>query len=164
LTGALELIPGWGVYWQTNYPLFGAENMKNTPFWLIALFALFAIILTACAGTPAPAGTTWKLASYGPAGNPTLAAPDVETSVAFGSDGLINGTVGCNSFSGSFKVSGSQVTFDALASTLMACEDALMQQESGVFAVLTGTANFKMDGDTLTISSADGATAVTFKK
>ena len=131
--------------------------------FLISLFILFGLILSACASAPALAGTTWKLVSYGPADNPTPAAPGVETSVTFDKDGKINGSVGCNSFSGDYKVAGGQVKFGAIATTLMACEDTVMQQESGVFAVLTGTVNFKIDGDTLTISTTDGASALTLK-
>jgi len=138
--------------------------MKKTPYTLISLFILFGIMLAACASTPSPAGTTWKLVSYGPVDYPVSAVTNVETSVVFSQDGKVSGSVGCNSFSGDYKISGSQVTFESVAATMMACEDSLMQQESNVLNVLTGTVNFKLDGDTLTLATMDGGATLIFKK
>jgi heat shock protein HslJ len=125
------------------------------------LFAIFA--LTACAGgkgTPSIEGQ-WKLVSYGPPGSPAnqiSAAPDVETSIEF-KDGQMSGNVGCNSFGGEYSVDGDTITFGPVMSTMMFCE-AVAAQESGTLAVFHETASFVLDGDTLTIKSADGAMSI----
>jgi heat shock protein HslJ len=138
--------------------------MKKTPLFLISICLLASLILSACASSADLADTTWKLVSYGSASNPTSAVEDVETNLTFGKDGKIGGTVGCNSFSGDFTATDKQLTISPLASTMMACADPLMQQEAGTFFVLTGTVNYAIAGDTLTITSTDGASMLVFKK
>ena len=124
---------------------------------MLLLVSLF--ILAACAsGKTAPglSGTNWKLVSYGPASNQTPAAEGIDPSLKFGADGQVNGNMGCNSFGGEFTQKDRQITFGALASTLMACPEPQMSQESASFAILTGSVNFTIDGDTLTIMDASG--------
>jgi heat shock protein HslJ len=134
-------------------------NMKKIFHSLIALFIVIG--LTACSGqSSANLNGDWKLISYGSKSNPTPAVPDVDTTVTFGSDGKIGGSVGCNSFGGDYKVNGDKITFSQIASTVMACADPLMQQESAVFSVFTDKATFTVDGSTLTITSADGNSVV----
>jgi heat shock protein HslJ len=85
----------------------------------------------------------------------TAAVPDVDASLIFGEDGTISGNVGCNSLGGEYTVDGDQITFNNLASTLMACDDVLMDQESAVLQVLSGTARFEIENETLTIVNSD---------
>lgn len=139
--------------------------MKKTTILLISLLIATGQILSACASNEAAvvlSGYTWKLVSYGSLANPTPAVPDVKTGMTFGKDGSLNGNVGCNSFGGDYKVKGDQITFGPIMATLMACPEPLMQQESTVFNVLTGTVNFKIDGELLTIYDASGANALRF--
>jgi heat shock protein HslJ len=134
-------------------------NMKKIFLCLIVLVIMVGF--TACSGQNSVAlNGDWKLVSYGSKSNPTPAVPDIDTNVTFSSDGKINGSVGCNSFSGDYKVSGDKITFGPIASTLMGCPDPIGQQESVVFSVFTNEATFKIDGSTLTITSADGNSVV----
>ena len=138
---------------------------KQVILRLAAGLLLLSLLATACApnGDAASlAGTSWKLVSYGSASAPQPAAPDVETNLAFGSDGKLNGSMGCNGFSGNYSVQGEKITFGPITATLMACPDPQMAQEGAAFQVLKDTANFKLDGSTLTITSADGNTALMF--
>lgn len=137
---------------------------KKLMFW-ITLLVISGSMLTACSGNPsASLAGTWKLISYGSPASPTPAVPDVDASVIFGSDGTLSGNVGCNSFNGSYKVDGETVTFGAIASTLMACADPIAQQEGMVFNVFVNTATFELDGNTLTVISADGNSVVVFER
>lgn len=139
--------------------------MKKTNLFLMTLFVLSILSLAACSGNPsASLAGTWKLISYGSPASPTPAVPDVDASVIFGSDGTLSGNVGCNSFNGSYKVDGETVTFGAIASTLMACADPIAQQEGMVFNVFVNTATFELDGNTLTVISADGNSVVVFER
>lgn len=122
-------------------------------------------LLAGCAaGDPQLSGTSWNLAAYGPSGNLTAAAPDVETSLAFDPDGQVSGNMGCNTFGGSFQEQGGKVTFEALASTLMACDEVRMQQEGAVLGLLSGEMNFSIDGSRLTLTSAAGDQVVVLEK
>jgi heat shock protein HslJ len=130
-----------------------------------SLLVIFVLVLAGCSSASATlANTTWHLISFGPTDNPTAAMPDVETSLSFGEDNQLSGSMGCNQFSGGYVEKGSEITFDAISSTLLACDEARMQQESGVFSLLSGTNTFSIEGDILTITSPDGSMALVFQK
>ena len=138
--------------------------MNKITFTIITILAATGLVLSACAslGNPAGlAGTSWKLVSYGSAGNLTPAAQGVETSLIFGPDGQASGNLGCNGFSGGYEEKGGNIVFGPLASTLMACPEPRMTQEGTAFQVLTGTVNFELAGNTLTIYGASGAIFIT---
>lgn len=131
--------------------------MKKTIMLLLA-----ALVLAACA--PAAIAGEWTLTSYGDPSNPTLAAPDIETSITFGKDGNVNGTAGCNTFAGGYTTDGKTIAFDPLAATLMFCEGAAGEQEMGLFNAFTGTTSYTLSGNTLTVVSEDGSAAVTLTR
>jgi len=106
----------------------------------------------------------WQLESYGDPTNPTPSAPDVETSIIFGEDGQVNGNVGCNGFGGDYKTGDGTITFGALAATLMFCEGPAGEQETAVFSAFVETASYELNGNTLTITSADGSSVVVLVK
>lgn len=120
---------------------------------------LFALIVTACTGTSRLPAGTWGLVSYGPPAGQIPAAPDVETSIEF-KDGEVQGNVGCNGFGGEYEVEGDTFTFGSMMSTLMFCEGPVGEQEMGTLAVMKESATFVLDGETLTIASADGSSMI----
>ncbi len=127
---------------------------------------LFILILTlsACAGNAVSLAGEWTLISYGNASNPTLALPDAETSLTFGTDGQFGGNVGCNSLGAGYQVSGNQVTFEGVISTLMFCEET-MYQESAVLKILSKkTLNIELNGNQLTLTSQDGSSVIVLEK
>jgi heat shock protein HslJ len=67
----------------------------------------------------------------------------------------VTGNAGCNGLGGTYTVEGDQVTFSEVTSTLMACDDPRMAQEDAVHQVLTDTATFKIEGNTLTLTNND---------
>ena len=130
--------------------------MKKLVIGLLALF-----VLAACAGgSSASVIGQWKLVSHGSASSQTPAAPDVDTSIDFSSDGQMNGNVGCNGFGGEYKVDGDTIAFGPVMSTMMFCEGPVGDQEMATIAVFQGSATFVLDGDTLTITSADGNSVI----
>lgn len=139
--------------------------MKKSLLLYAALFIIAGSILAACSDKSADAlAGDWRLVSYGSTSNPTPAAPAVETSLTFGKDGIVRGSVGCNSFSGDYTVGNGTISFGALASTEMACEEPLMQQESAVFQLFTNLAVYKIEGNLLVITSSSGENAVVFAR
>mgnify|MGYP001275306895 CR=1 FL=1 len=84
----------------------------------------------------------------------------METNISFGEDGQFGGNVGCNGFGAEYEVNGNEITFDAIVSTMMYCE-AVADQESAVLGALSeNPVTFQLDGDTLTLTSADGVSVV----
>lgn len=125
------------------------------------LLILFVMALTISACTTEGAGASpsltgeWKLISYGPADAQTPAVADAEAGLTFNEDGTVTGKSGCNELGGSYTVEADQVTFSEVISTLMACDDPRMAQEDAVKQVLTDTATFKIEGNTLTLTNND---------
>ena len=136
-------------------------KMKKSFLFLITLFVLSVLILTACSGgTPASFAGEWALVSYGDASNPTPAVPNAETSFNFDEKGQFGGNVGCNSFGAEYKVDGDQIVFGSMVSTMMFCDET-SSQESAVLGILSDkTVKYQVDGEQLIITSSDGASVV----
>jgi heat shock protein HslJ len=116
-------------------------------------------MFTACSsqGKSASLVGEWKLTAYGPASSPQPAVPDVEAKMSLDSQGQISGNLGCNQFSGKYEVKGSQIHFGPQAATLMACPDPQMAQEQAAFRIMAGSADYKIEGNTLTITKDNEA-------
>ena len=97
----------------------------------------------------------WQLTSFGPVDAPTPAVDGVNAGLTFSSDGKVSGTSGCNGLGGDYSVEGDKITFGEFVSTLMACDEPVMVQEDAAHKVMTGTATYKIEGDTLTITNDD---------
>jgi uncharacterized lipoprotein YbaY len=102
------------------------------------------------------AGGEWTLVSFGTTTAAESAGTARPATIAF--DGArVTGFGGCNRFNGPYQATGDAITFGPLVSTRAACTtDALNRQENTVFAVLQGTARYTIDGNTLSITAADG--------
>lgn len=119
------------------------------------------------AGYPAPGvkddllnGTGWILASLN--GQPALEKVNVTLSFE---EGNLGGSDGCNSFGGSYAASGATLSVGKeIVSTMMACEEPIMEQASAFIAALTQTASFSMEGEQLTLADANGQTLATLTR
>lgn len=120
---------------------------KYVPFLLI-----LSIMLSACTTEASSLTGAWKLVSYGSPDSMTNALPDADATLTFDDDGTVTGSGGCNSLGGAYEVSGRTITFSDISSTLMACDDAYMAQEGAVTQVLSGTAEFEIEDQTLTLA------------
>lgn len=125
------------------------------------LIVLALLILTACSSTGPSITGDWALVSYGDASNPIPAVPDVDTQINFDENGQMSGNVGCNGFGGAYELTGNEITFNGVMSTMMYC-DATSAQEQGVLGVIADKVQlqFQLNGDNLTITSADGTSVV----
>jgi len=134
-------------------------TMNNGIRFVLLLAIMSGMLLTACSsgsGTQTLSNTNWKLVSYGPANAQVPAAEGIETSILFSTDGKISGNLGCNGFGGDYKQDGSQLVLGPLMSTLMACPEPQMSQETGSFSILNGTVDFLLGGDNLIITGMNG--------
>lgn len=135
--------------------------MNKSVIFFLPLLLVCAVLLTACTSGSSLAGTTWALVSYGDPASPTAAAIGVDTSLTFNPDGTLGGNMGCNGFGGDYSITDSVVTFENIFSTMMACEEPRMSQETATFSIMNGDVTFVVDGGTLTLTSAaDGRVLV----
>ena len=139
--------------------------MKKTHLVMITVLVLSGILMAACTGSASTSVVgDWRLVAYGSPASPTPAAPDVDTSIVFSGDGKVNGNVGCNGFGGDYTVDGNTITFGQIVSTLMFCEGPVGDQETTTLNVFAESATFVLDGDTLTITSADGSSVIVLER
>jgi heat shock protein HslJ len=137
--------------------------MKHTVLF-IAL--IIAVLLAACAlpnGGPAAGSLegSWTLTSMG--GKVPI---DGSTTTIKFENGEAGGKSGCNSYGGSYTISGNKLAFSALMQTEMACMEpqGLMEQESAYLQSLSQTASFSAAGDQLELKNAAGEVTLVFSK
>jgi heat shock protein HslJ len=131
-------------------------------FWVFIL--VISLLAAGCARESADLQGDWLLVSYGDANAPTQALPGVETNVSFDAAGQVQGTVGCNSFSGRYTVKDSQLLLGPLVATEMFCEQ-ISEQESAVFGIFnTGELNMTMEEQVMTLTSADQGSVVILQR
>lgn len=117
--------------------------------FLPVLGMLIIMILSACTAKSADPlnDTGWILTELN--GQPVLAGPLVTLNFASGN---LAGTDGCNHYSGTYTMEDSQITVGKeILSTLMACEESIMQQASEYIQVLQASFNYKIQGNQLSL-------------
>ncbi len=130
--------------------------MKNLFFGFGLSIAIIA--LSACSASQTGSGgdltgKVWSLTEL--AGSSLVAGSGI--SAQFSSDGKVNGSAGCNRYSGSYTVSGNKITFPApLASTMIMCEQAIMDQETAYLNALGQAKTYTVKSDQLTLFDSAG--------
>jgi heat shock protein HslJ len=75
--------------------------------------------------------------------------------------GALSARAGCNSMFGQYTITGGVLSAPQLASTLMACDDALMAQDTWLAAFLASSPTWTYQGGTLTLSNGTDTIAMT---
>ena len=140
--------------------------------YILALTTLSRVALAACApqvasspGSPdLESGQLWSLRTYlNEAGEqvPVLAGSEITLKLE---GGQLGGNSGCNSYFGSYQVSGDQVTVSGIGSTMMFCSEpeGVMDQEAAYLAALGKAAGFQVSTGRLIISNAAGKEILVF--
>ena len=114
--------------------------------------------------TAAPANPLegeWKVTGYN-TGTEAVTSPAAGTTLTatFTADGQVGGNAGCNSYTGSYTLDGTSLTVGPLATTMMACDQAIMDQEAAFLAALQTPTTVETSGTTVTLRDATGATQV----
>ena len=126
--------------------------MKKNLIIFGVILILVTIGLSGCISQISGIMGEWSLVSYGDAENPTLALPDVNTSIQFKSDRTFRGNVGCNIFSGNWKPSiDGELSFSNIVSTEMYCEE-IWEQETAVIGLFSKNVKLQIiweDNDTM---------------
>lgn len=84
-------------------------------------------------------------------------APGATLRIEF-ADGMVGVSGGCNGQSGEPVFDGDRMTVPSMMSTMMACEQSLMDQDAAIAAFLAAGVTVALDGDELTLTADDGAT------
>ena len=118
----------------------------------LALGATLAV--AACApsspSTPAPeaqkpmdlVGTEWLLEDNGGRG----VLDNAQATLSFLPDGRVAGRGSCNRFTGQVTIEGAKIAFGPLATTMMACPPAVMDQEQKYLAALQAAERYEVSG------------------
>ena len=88
-------------------------------------------------------------------------ASSVSSWIAF-SRGRVSGNDGCNSFSGSYQLDGSKLTFGPLAGTKKACGGPAGEVSDKVTAGLARVRAYELAGETLRLKDARGETVLSY--
>lgn len=115
--------------------------------------------------TPSLSGS-WRLANMtaGDFPTPMLPAGEEPLTAEFAGDRL-TGSGGCNRFTGGFETTGNQLTVGPLATTFMACEPEIMNQESQYLNALQGAQQYDLDDEgnlTITYQTEEGGGVLRF--
>ena len=82
---------------------------------------------------------------------------NLQTTLEIAADGKVSGNGGCNRFSGSATIDGDKISFGDLASTMMACTEAAMDQEMKLHAALADTRTYRIDAEQKKLFLSDAA-------
>lgn len=96
-------------------------------------------------------GTIWELDTI--LSGDSASTPIAEATIRFGDDGSVGGNAGCNGWFGTYDPA---TGFGEIGSTLMACDEPIMAQESLFLSILGGDATVTISGSMLTIADLSG--------
>lgn len=109
----------------------------------------------------------WTVVGYddGEGGVVSVAA-GTELTATFGSKGRVTGRGGCNRYFADYRTAGNRISIGAAGTTRMHCDspETVMEQESLFLAALERSATFRLEGDRLTLRSAEGSIQVTLSR
>lgn len=128
--------------------------------------AVGAIVLAGCQAIGAAQGgqlegQTWQLTTYLADGK-QVAVPDGVAATATFAAGQVSGSNGCNTYSGPYTASGSDLSIGPLASTLMACGPVQSAVEAAFMSAFQAAGSYTATSTQLTIYDASGAKVLEF--
>lgn len=135
------------------------DTMTGMPHPLSVALVLDGEPFAGCGGEPRSLllGESWQVETI--AG----AAPveDAEVSLQFAADGRLAGSGPCNRYTGPYSLSGEGLGIGDLASTMMACTPARMDQEETFHSLLRAVYRFDIDASgALVLHAPDGRTLI----
>jgi heat shock protein HslJ len=144
---------------------------------LILIVVLFAIsLVSGCSlinsvkvsssqpdSLPVLLGTHWNLYGWGTVSDPQGLLDGTQITLDFTGDGdglkgRISGGSGCNSYFGSYEISGDSIKITGIGSTKKYCStpDGLMTQEDHFFGILKSASGYHLYGGQLDINVGGG--------
>jgi len=143
--------------WFTNDERYAVDPLKPQPVQLM----LKMVEKQANVAPAALLDATWVAEDINGKG----VIDNAQSTLSVTADGKVAGSGGCNRYFAQAEVSGDKIRIGKAGATMMACAEALMDQERKFFAALEAAATFRIDGDgKLFLTDASGADIVRFAK
>lgn len=109
------------------------------------------------------AGSAWQLRQYlNRAGAPAPAAPGKVATLEFAVGGRLNGSTGCNSFSGTYTSEGQRLTIALGPMTRAGCPDPVASQEAAITSGLPNVARYQYSDTDLLLVDGAGVSLFTY--
>jgi heat shock protein HslJ len=106
-----------------------------------------------------PTGRTWELVTLH--GSEPIEATTIDLTLE---DDSMSGSAGCNNYNGAAEFEDGSMTLGPdIATTRMACEQEIMDQESAYLSALARVSAYVLEPDELLLQDADGITLMTFR-
>jgi len=92
--------------------------------------------------------------------------PGTRITATFAEDGTLVGSAGCNTYRTTYRTERGGIEIGPPAATKKACAapDGVMEQESAFLAALPTAVHYRVDGDSLALTSADGTYVASFSR
>ena len=114
----------------------------------------------------AVAGTEWTVTGYNNGREAVVSViTGTELSAAFGVDGVVIGSAGCNTYRAGYREEGDGLSIGLAVSTRMTCAEpeGIMEQEKDFAAALGTVSTYQINGDRMEMRTAGGSIAVTLE-
>ncbi len=127
----------------------------------------FNVIVIYTAVSQGLAGSSWEVIAYNNGkGGVVSVILDTQITASFIEDGQMTGNASCNDYFGTYEADGEIISMGPFGTTRKACgePEGIMEQESQYLAALETAATYKIDGPTMNMRTADGATVANFAR
>jgi heat shock protein HslJ len=116
--------------------------------------------------TQSPLVGVWDLSSYNNGkGAIQTVITGSQTTADFRADWKLSGTGGCNQYNAEYTTTASNgITITQPITTLMACAEPVMQQETQYLSLLPQATKYEISGDQLTMYNSAGTKILIYKK
>lgn len=129
--------------------------------WRNRLVLITVLLMAAACGGADPEieGKTWVLTEL--QGSAPIEGTTIDLMI---SEEAVSGSSGCNQYAGSASVDGAQLTLGPdLASTMMACAEDVMDQETEYIEAINSVTSFEISGDELLLKDGEGTVVARFE-
>lgn len=121
--------------------------------------------LAAQSPTSSPLSNTgWDLVTIVSAGVEQAVNASAKITLDLSGDGQASGSDGCNQYSGTYTTNGDQITFGPLASTMKACDEAVMKQAATYLQHLQTAEKWRAEGNVLELTTKDGQHVLRYQR
>lgn len=113
------------------------------------------------------AGTSWSVTGYNNGKQAVTSVMNGTTlTMTFSADGKVNGSSGCNTYSGTYAAQGGTLTFGPAATTRRACTrpERIMEQEQQFLKTLGTIATAHFEGERMELRTASGSLAISLAR
>jgi heat shock protein HslJ len=138
-----------------------ADSFSADATKLVITDAAGRALLEFAAAPANPLVGAWEVTGYNDgAGALVSVAIGTEVTARFGADGVLEGSGGCNDYSGSYVLEGERLSIGPLATTRKACDEPVMEQEARFLAALQATSGYRLEPHIVMLILPDGASGV----